>query len=626
VTEEIPAAQDLDDARLLDLVRAGDADAYGVLRQRHEQAARRLARELVVSPAEIDDVVAETFARVLDVMRRGGGPTDAFRPYVLTATRRVCYDRIESQRRQIPAAAHEPRDPGDPFVDTAVASLDRSLIARAFMSLPERWSAVLWHTEIERASLAEVAPIFGLTRNSVAALRQRAKEGLRHAYLKMYVAKVSRPECTPVAERLGSFIRDSLSKRETAKVSQHLDDCEDCRGAFTELTDVNSALRGVVAPIFLSNAAASYLASAAPSATAAQTLGSVAPTEMTLAKMAGADTGGSDPVAGARSGAGGYAIAAVGATASVTGGGFDRPPIEGSSGMPVGGGSGTAGAAGRAAGRGLAASGPVIPGLAANSPATSGSALSGASIGYGAGGSSWSAATADKSGLLSASRERRTSGSLRWIAAGAAIVLAAFAIAFAVTLTGNYSPAPHPPRTALGLSPGVVATSTNTPSSAATKTPSTRPSLSPSPTASVPAPEPIVVAPASGSSSTSVHLAATVAVGGIHFGNFQQVSFQVTDTGSAPTGQLTVTITLPSGASMFGNGNQGFFGGGFGWSCQPNSTGATCQHAGVSAGTQAEGGIFMTISDNAACGQPIELTATSGAVSATAQSSTGISC
>ena len=622
MTEEIPAAQDLDDARLLDLVRAGDADAYEVLYRRHEQASRRLARELVVSPAEIDNVVAETFARVLDVMRRSGGPTDAFRPYVLTATRRVCYDRIESQRRQIPAAAHEPRDPGDPFVDTAVASLDRSLIARAFMSLPERWSAVLWHTEIERASLAEVAPIFGLTRNSVAALRQRAKEGLRHAYLKMYLAKVTRPECMPVAELIGSFIRDSLSKRETAEVSQHLDDCEDCRAAFTELTDVNSALRGVVAPIFLGDAAASYLASAAPSATAAATLGGVAPTEMTLASIAGAGTGSSDPVAGARTGAGGYAVAAVGATASATGGSFGRAPIERSSGIPVTGGPATAGAAGSAAARG-----PVIPGLAASRPATSGLALSGASIGYGAGGSSWSTtAAADQSALLSASRARRTSGFLRWIAAGAAIVLAVFAIAFAVTLTGNYGPAPQLPRTALGLSPGVVATSTNTPSSAATKTPSTRPSLSPSPAASVPAPEPIVVAPANGSSSTSVHLSATVAVGGMHFGNFQQVSFQVTNTGSAPTRQLTVTITLPSGASMFGGGNQGFFGGGFGWSCQPTSTGATCQHAGVSAGSHAEGAIFMTISDNAACGQPIELTATTGPVSATAQSGSGVSC
>jgi RNA polymerase sigma factor (sigma-70 family) len=580
VTEEIPAAQDLDDARLLDLVRAGDADAYEVLRQRHEQAARRLARELVVSPVEIDDVVAETFARVLDVMRGGGGPTDAFRPYVLTATRRVCYDRIESQRRQIPAAAHEPRDPGDPFVDTAVASLDRSLIARAFMSLPERWSAVLWHTEIERASLAEVAPIFGLTRNSVAALRQRAKQGLRHAYLQMYIAKVTRPECTPVAERLGAFARDSLSKREAARVSQHLDECAGCRTVYAELTDVSNVLRGAVAPIFLGSAAASYLASAAPSTTTATAPpGSAGPEAL----------GSADLVPG---------IATVSASTGPAGGGFDRLGI-------------------------VASGGAVTPGLATSAPP-----VGGASIGHGAGGSTGITAAIDSSGPLRAYRSRRASGVMRWIAAGAAIVLTAFAIAFAVILTGNYGPAPYHPRTALGLSPGVVATSSDAPSLAPKKRPSTTPSQSPSAAASVPvpAPEPIVTAPANEPASSSVHLAATVNVGGgFQFGNFGQVFFQVSDTGSAPTSQLAVAITLPSGASMLGSG-QNFFGGGFGWSCQPTSTGATCQHAQVSAGTQTEGAIFMTISGNAACGQPVELTATSGSVSASAQSANGISC
>ena len=67
MTDEIPATHDLDDARLLNLVRAGDAAAFAVLRQRHEQAARRLAGDLVVSPAEVDDVVADTFAQVLAV-------------------------------------------------------------------------------------------------------------------------------------------------------------------------------------------------------------------------------------------------------------------------------------------------------------------------------------------------------------------------------------------------------------------------------------------------------------------------------------------------------------------------------------------------------------------------------
>ena len=59
------------------------------------------------------------------------------------------------------------------------------MIARAFASLPERWQAVLWHTEIEGARPADVAPLLGLTANGVAALAYRAREGLRQAYLQM---------------------------------------------------------------------------------------------------------------------------------------------------------------------------------------------------------------------------------------------------------------------------------------------------------------------------------------------------------------------------------------------------------------------------------------------------------
>jgi hypothetical protein len=72
-------------------------------------------------------------------------------------------------------------DPGVPFADPAAADLERTMIARAFASLPQRWQAVLWHTEIEGARPAEVATLLGLTANGVAALACRAREGLRQA-------------------------------------------------------------------------------------------------------------------------------------------------------------------------------------------------------------------------------------------------------------------------------------------------------------------------------------------------------------------------------------------------------------------------------------------------------------
>jgi RNA polymerase sigma factor (sigma-70 family) len=248
------------DAELIAAIRAGDMAAYGELYRRHVSAAQALARQLVRGPAEVDDVVADTFSRVLDLIRRGGGPRDAFRPYLLTAVRRGAYDRYRGERRSVVTDEIEAYDPGQPFIDPAVAGLERSLIARAFLSLPERWRTVLWHTEIEGAKPADVAPLLGLTANGVAALAYRAREGLRQAYLQMHLSGVARQECRPVAAKLGAYVRGGLSARESQAVADHLDQCADCRAVYAELADVNVALRGVVAPIFLGPLAAAYLA------------------------------------------------------------------------------------------------------------------------------------------------------------------------------------------------------------------------------------------------------------------------------------------------------------------------------------------------------------------------------
>ena len=248
------------DAALIVALRQGDDAAYGELYRRHIDAARGLARQLVHGGSEVDDVVSETFARVLDLMRRGGGPESAFRPYLLTAVRRVAYDRFRTDKRSVLTDEIEGYDPGTPFVDPAVAGLERSLIARAFYSLPERWRAVLWHTEVEEARPADVAPLLGLSANGVAALAYRAREGLRQAYLQMHLSGVADETCRPALERLGAYVRGGLSKRETPMVERHLADCADCRGVYAELADVNVGLKGVIGPLIAGPALGGYLA------------------------------------------------------------------------------------------------------------------------------------------------------------------------------------------------------------------------------------------------------------------------------------------------------------------------------------------------------------------------------
>jgi DNA-directed RNA polymerase specialized sigma24 family protein len=238
------------DAQLLHAVRVGDADAYARLRDRHVAAARALAQQLV--PAEeAEDVVDESFTRVLHEVGRGGGPESGFRAYLLAVVRRVVQDRGRVE--------NEPLAPGL-LPDPAPALLEGSLIAQAYLSLPERWRAVLWHTEVENARAADVAPLLGLAPGEVAALAYRAREGMRQAYIQAYLAVAPPSECRSALGRLGAYVRGGLNRRETRIVNEHVRDCPNCHTVLQELSDVTRGLRTVVGPLVLGAAAPGYLA------------------------------------------------------------------------------------------------------------------------------------------------------------------------------------------------------------------------------------------------------------------------------------------------------------------------------------------------------------------------------
>ena len=315
------------DAELIDAVRKGTVSAYGSLYERHVASAYNLARQLSRSPAEADDLVAEAFAKVLDTLRAGRGPDSAFRAYLLTALRHTAYDKTRRDRK-IELSDDVETAGGtkiaQPFSDTAVAGLERSLAAQAFARLPERWQAVLWHTEIEGQSPADVAPILGLTANGVSALAYRAREGLRQAYLQVHLAETTEARCRATAERLGAWTRSGLAKREKAQVEAHLDECARCRALAAELADVNGAMRGFVAPLVLGAGTVGYLATTAAAHGGA----------LTAAAAVGA-AGGAGGAAGAAASvprqflgvaASGVALAAAIAVALTAGGGTQEIP------------------------------------------------------------------------------------------------------------------------------------------------------------------------------------------------------------------------------------------------------------------------------------------------------------
>jgi RNA polymerase sigma factor (sigma-70 family) len=235
------------DADLIHGVRTGDRDAYRVLFERHGGAARRVAFAYTSASADVDDIVSDAFEAVLRALQDGNGPTEAFRAYLFTVIRRTARDLKRRTERTSPCEDMAIHDhalaPIAPSSDPAIAKFEHTAVAEAFASLPERWQIVLWHTEIEKQTPAEIAPGLGLTPNGVAALAYRAREALRQAYLQEHLAAVEDTACLSVFQDLAGFVRGSLTRRDLEFVTAHLRVCQRCGDLVAELEDVNAMLR-----------------------------------------------------------------------------------------------------------------------------------------------------------------------------------------------------------------------------------------------------------------------------------------------------------------------------------------------------------------------------------------------
>lgn len=252
------ATSDVTDAELIVAVRAGDLESYGVLFARHRDAANRLARQLVPS-SDADDLVAESFSRVMAALQGGKGPDEFFRAYLLTSIRRLHVDRIRAGKRLKTTGDEAELDRAVEFIDPAEMKFEQQAAAEAFASLPERWQMVLWHLDVEQQKPAQVAPLLGMSPNSVSALAYRAREGLRVAYLQSHLSPTLDDDCKSTTALLGQYVRKALRTRDTAAVEKHLDTCTRCSGLYLELVEVNGDLSGLLAPALLGAAAAGYL-------------------------------------------------------------------------------------------------------------------------------------------------------------------------------------------------------------------------------------------------------------------------------------------------------------------------------------------------------------------------------
>ncbi len=245
MTEGVDVSAEPTDEALAAAVRDGHMAAYGLLYARHFHAARRLTAALGITGTERDDLVAEAFTRVLRILRAGGGPGADFRPYLLTTIRNTLIS-WRRRTRGIALVADVPEAaPG--HEDSVCSRIHASTAARAFASLPERWQTVLWRTEIENESPAQIAHALHMTPNGVAALAYRAREGLRQAYLAEHIPDTDHGTCRTIAGQLANWIRHGGTEHRTRRITTHLRACAHCRALEASLRTLNQDLPGTLA-------------------------------------------------------------------------------------------------------------------------------------------------------------------------------------------------------------------------------------------------------------------------------------------------------------------------------------------------------------------------------------------
>jgi DNA-directed RNA polymerase specialized sigma24 family protein len=535
------------DAALINAIRSGDPGAYDVLRSRHGAAARRLASHLHRGQATVDDVVDWAFVQVLDAIRRGGGPTDAFRPYLLTAVQRAARDCAAGESSPIPTDDQDIPDPGQLLAGGPAGdgSATGPAEVAAFMSLPERWRAVLWHTEIEDAAPAAVASLFGLGAADTADLAARARDGM-------------------------------------------------AQNAGLEPGGVHAVLRHAVAPAVLGAGAAGYLTELAYAGPAGSARGASRPGDPQHEPpgAGAADPPAARPADPPASRPAGTLL--LGAPVAAAGRADSAPTAADAKPAPPSGSADAADAADQA-----------TTGTAAATATGRGGKRAAAGTGVLAAAAAATAAAADSAAKTTAARWRAASPRRRNVVAGTAVLLVLLAIVgYALSLgsgTGAVTAAPSRSRPA----------ATPSPIGSASPSPAPTPSASPTPSATTAAPAVPAAADTAGSNpapppASPVHLVTAVSMAEVvGFGRLANVNFTVTNTGSATSGTLTARVVVPPGVNLtFAPGLSG------GWTCGPAGGGAVCSHQPLAAGAGASGLVTILLTSASACGQPIELTVT----------------
>jgi RNA polymerase sigma-70 factor (ECF subfamily) len=175
------------DERLMEQVAQGDLEAFRLLMERWEGAAKRYAYRVFGDYQAAEDAAQETFVRLFRAAGRYE-PTAKFSTYFYTVLGNLCRDRLRVTRRRAArgevtedafvldefcagSAADDPRR-------RAEAREDRQLVRRVVAELPEKLMHAVSLREFEGLSYQEIADVMDANLGEVKTWIHRGRKKL----------------------------------------------------------------------------------------------------------------------------------------------------------------------------------------------------------------------------------------------------------------------------------------------------------------------------------------------------------------------------------------------------------------------------------------------------------------
>jgi RNA polymerase sigma-70 factor (ECF subfamily) len=176
--------EEADDDALMARIAQGDERALRQVGQRHYATTWRLAKRLMASDAEADDVAQEVLVRVWNHAARWTPGRALLSTWLYTVTYRLCLDRLRGRRHAPLEAAMDVPDPAEGAAERMERRSEQQRVREALASLPEKQRAALVLFYYQDVPGPQASAILGLNLRAYWSLLYRARGALERALTK----------------------------------------------------------------------------------------------------------------------------------------------------------------------------------------------------------------------------------------------------------------------------------------------------------------------------------------------------------------------------------------------------------------------------------------------------------